>query len=234
MENKKTIVGIVILTILIIGLIAVVYLYSDFNTKQMSLLTQEANKILEANLIEDNIDLQIKTEKNYSKVEKNIKEYIVKIKNIYVEAEEMVSGINPNSIFSVQNMQDKNLEEIENIINDYKEKSQNLVEEYEELITEEKIRENLNKTEISVRETYYANLYYEVMLSDVMKKQYNKIEEEIKNKKGELYEKLNKIEKIKVFLEEHEESWQIKEDKIQFTNLNKMAEYYNLLNQFID
>ena len=134
MENKKTIVGIVILTMLIIGIIVVVYLYSDFNTKQMSLLTQEANKILEANLIEDNIDLQIKTEKNYSKVEKTIKEYIVKIKNIYVEAEEMVSGINPNSIFSVQNMQDKNLEEIENIINDYKEKSQSLIEEYEKLM----------------------------------------------------------------------------------------------------
>lgn len=234
MENKKNVVAIVILTVLIVALIAVVYLYSDFNAKQMELLTQQANKILEADLIEDNIDFEIKTEKDYAKVEKSIKEYMVKLKNIYVEAEEMVSKINPNSIFSVENMQDKNLDEVQNIINDYKEKSQNLIKEYEGLISENNIKENFDKIEIPVRKEYYSNLYSEVMLSDVMKKQYSKLEEEIKNEKGSLYEKLNKIEKIKIFLEENEDSWQIKENKIQFTNLNRMTEYYNLLNQVIE
>ena len=28
--------------------------------------------------------------------------------------------------------------------------------------------------------------------------------------------------------------WTLKDDKIQFTNLNRMTEYYNLLNQIID
>lgn len=234
MENKKTVVAIVILTVLIVALIAVAYLYSDFNAKQMELLTQQANKILEADLIEDNIDFEIKTEKDYAKVEKSIKEYMVKLKNIYVEAEEMVSKINPNSIFSVENMQDKNLDEVQNIINDYKEKSQNLIKEYEGLISENNIKENFDKIEIPIRKEYYSNLYSEVMLSDVMKKKYSKLEEEIKNEKGSLYEKLNKIEKIKIFLEENEDSWQIKENKIQFTNLNRMTEYYNLLNQVIE
>lgn len=234
MENKKTKIAIAILTILIIALIVVAYLYSQFSTKQMNLLTVEINKILQSDLIEDNIDLETKTEKNYAEVEDSIKEYLSDLKNIYVEMQDLVSGINPNSIFSTKNVQDKNLEEIDNIIKDYKEKSQNLIIEYEELISEEKIKENIENADISLQREYYKNMYNEVMLSDIMQNKYQELEEEIKNEKAALYEKLNKIEKIKVFLEQNENAWIIKDDKIQFTNLIRMTEYYNLINQVID
>ena len=233
MENKKTKIAIVIVIILIIALIVVSYFYYNTQTTQLNLLTQEANNILEANLDQYSIDFDIKTEKNYGEVEEAIKEYIFKLQNIYVEMEEMVSGINPNSIFSAQNMPDKNLEEIDNIINEFKEKSQNNIDEYKELVADENILENINNKNINSKKEYYIELYKEVMLSDAMKNQYNKLEEKIKNEKGRLYEKLNKIEKIKLFLQENEQSWTIKDDKIQFNNLNRMTEYYSLLNQII-
>ena len=72
------------------------------------------------------------------------------------------------------------------------------------------------------------------MLSQKMKNKFEDLDEEIKNEKARLYDKLNKIEKMKIFLKEHEDSWTLKDDKIQFTNLNRMTEYYNLLNQIID
>lgn len=234
MENKKTKIAIIIVILLIVGLIVVSYFYNDHNTKQLALLSEEANSILEADLTKNNIDFQIKTEKNYAKVEKAIKEHTSKITNIYREMEEMVSEINPNLIFSAQNVKDKKLDEVDNIINEYKEKSQNLILEYEELVSTEKIAENINKVDISIRKKYYTNLYNEIMFSEVMQKQYNKLGEQIKNEKGRLYDKLNKIQKIKEFLEKNESSWTIKDDKIQFTNLNKMTEYYNLVNQIID
>lgn len=234
MENKKTVVAIVILIILIIGLIIVSYFYNEFNTKQIGLLTQEANKILEEDLKEHSINFEIKTEKNYAEVEDSIKEYVSKLKNIYVEIEEMASGINPNIIFSVQNIPNKKLDEINNIINEYKEKSQELIAEYEELTTDEKIMKNINDANITIRKEYYTNLYNEVMLSETMKKQYVKLEEEIKNKKATLYEKLNKVQKMKEFLEKNEDSWTIEGDKIQFKNANRMIEYYNIFNQIVD
>ena len=234
MENKKTIIAIIILSVLIIGLAVVAYKYNDFNTNQISLLTQELNKILESNIAKDNIDFEIKTDRNYAIVEKSIKEYTLKLKNIYVEMNEMVEGINPNIIFTAENMQDKNLEEVQKITDEYKEKSQNFISEYESLVSEKKIIENINNQNISTRKDYYVELYNEVMLGDIMRNKYNSLEEKIKNEKGELYDKLNKIEKIKKFLEEHEDSWMIKDNKIQFTNLNRMTEYYNLLNQLID
>lgn len=234
MENKKTKVAIIIVILLIVGLIVVSYFYNNFNTKQVAVLSEEVNKILEADLMQDSIDFQIKTEKNYAKVEKAMKEHTSKLKNIYIEIEEMASEINPNLIFSAQNMENKSLDEIDNIINDYKEKSQNLISEYEKLISEEKITENIDKANISARKKYYTKLYNEIMFSEAMQNQYNKIDEQIKNEKSRLYDKLNKIQKIKEFFENNESSWTIKDNKIQFTNLNKMTEYYNLLNQIID
>ena len=234
MENKKTKAAIVIVILLIIALMVVSYFYNDFNSKQVTLLTQELNEILDADLKEDSINFDIKTEKNYAEVEKIIKEYISRLKNIYVEMEELVSGINPNIIFSTQNIPEKNLDEIDNIINEYKEKSQNLILEYETLTTEENIIKNIYDANITTRKDYYVELYNDVMLSQKMKNKFEDLDEEIKNEKARLYDKLNKIEKMKIFLKEHEDSWTLKDDKIQFTNLNRMTEYYNLLNQIID
>jgi len=234
MENKKTKIAIIILTILIALLIAVLYFYTDFSTKQLNLLTEEANKILEGNLKEDSVDLKIKTKKNYKKEEVEIKEYILKLKSIYVEMMEMINGINPDSIFSAQNMPQKKLDKVDEIIDNYKEKSKELIAEYDKLITEEKILEKINSTDFSERKDYYINLYKEIMLNEAMQNQYLELEEEIKNEKARLYEKLNKIEKIKAFLEEHEDAWIIKDGKVQITSSNLITEYYNLINQLLD
>lgn len=148
--------------------------------------------------------------------------------------EELNRGINPNNIFTAQNMQDNDLKEIEDIISEYKEKSQSCISELEKMLTEEKISENITKNNFSSRTEYYTELYNTVMLSDVMKKQYNSLEEKVKDEKSELYDKINKIDKIKEFLEKNKDAWTIKDDKIQFTNLNRMTEYYNLLNKLTD
>ena len=42
------------------------------------------------------------------------------------------------------------------------------------------------------------------------------------------------IEKINEFLKKNSDSWTIKDDKIQFTNLIRMTEYYNLLNKLAE
>ena len=234
MENKKVIVAIVIVVILIIGIVGGTFIFGNFNKEQTKLLTEESNKILQSDISKDNIDFDIKTQKNYAIVEKSIKEYISELKNIYVEMEELNNGINPNNIFTAQNMQDKDLKEIEDIISEYKEKRQSCISELEEMLTEEKISENITKNSFSSRKDYYTGLYNTVMLSDVMKKQYNLLEEKVKDEKSKLYDKVNKIDKIKEFLEKNKDAWTIKDDKIQFTNLNRMTEYYNLLNKLTD
>ena len=108
------------------------------------------------------------------------------------------------------------------------------IKELEELLTEEKIQENINKRDFSNRKDYYVELYNTIMSSNAMKKQYNSLEEKIKDEKSKLIDKVNQIDKISEFLKKNSDSWEIKDDKIQFTNLNRMTEYYSLLNKLID
>lgn len=151
MENKKVIVAIVIVVILIVGIVCGTFIFGNFNKEQTKLLTEESNKILQSDISKDNIDFDIKTQKNYAIVEKSIKEYVSELKNIYVEMEELNRGINPNNIFTAQNMQDNDLKEIEDIISEYKEKSQSCISELEKMLTEEKISENITKNNFSSR-----------------------------------------------------------------------------------
>ena len=234
MENKRVIISIIVIIIIIIGIVGGSYLFGGFSNKQTKLLTDETNKILQADITTENIDLDIKTSKNYAVVEKAIKEYVSELKNIYVEMDELNSGINPNNIFTADNIEDKDLSEIDDIINEYKEKSQDAVTKIESLLTEEKIAENINKRNISTRKDYYIELYNTIMTSDNMKKQYNTLEEKIKDEKSKLSEKLKQIDNISEFLKKNSDAWTIKDGKIQFTNLNRMTEYYGLLNKLTD
>ena len=72
------------------------------------------------------------------------------------------------------------------------------------------------------------------MFSDVMKTQYSNLESEIKTEKSKLTDKVKQIEKTNEFLKKNSDSWAIKNDKIQFTNLIRMTEYYNLLNKLVE
>lgn len=234
MENKRVIISIIVIIILIIGIVGGSYLFGGFSKKQTKLLTDETNKILQADITTENIDLDIKTSKNYAVVEKAVKEYVSELKNIYVEMDELNKGINPNNIFTADNIEDKDLSEIDDIINEYKEKSQDAVTKLESLLTEEKIAENINKRNISTRKDYYIELYNTIMTSDNMKKQYNTLEEKIKDEKSKLSEKLKQIDNISEFLKKNSDAWTIKDGKIQFTNLNRMTEYYGLLNKLTD
>lgn len=234
MENKKTIIGIIIVAILIIGLIIASYLYSDFSKQQLNLLTDETNTILKSDILTEGINLEIKSEKNYAIVEKAIKEYLLKLKNIYSNIDETYNQINPNDIFSAKNIEDKNFEEVDAILANYKEKGKNSISEYKELTKEENISKNIKDKNITSRTDYYIDLYNTVMLSDVMKEKYASIENEIERKKDELNNKIEKLGKIEDFLKENNKYWSIKDDKIQFNNVNKMTEYYNLLNKIED
>lgn len=151
MENKKMTIAIIILIILIIAIVGFNFAFSEFNNKQTNILTEETNKILQSDITKENIDFNIKTERNYAVVEKAIKEYISELKNIYKEISEIDENINPNNIFSAQNMHDKELKAIDEIITDYNDKIQETTDELEDLLKEDKIKENITKREISQR-----------------------------------------------------------------------------------
>ena len=234
MENKKTIIGIIIVVILIVALVVLSYFYYKFNTEQVSKLTEESNKLLQMDIATEEIDGEIKTEKNFAVVEKAMKEYLTKMQNIYKEIDDLCTNINPDSIFVAQNVEDKSFEKVETIINDYKEKANSLFEEYKELENEENIKKYIEEKSFSRNKDYYIELYNSVMLNDSMKGEYSVLEGKIEKIKDEITNKIKEIEEIQEFLVDNEKYWKISEDKIQFTNVSIMTQYYELLSQVVE
>lgn len=234
MENKKTIIGIVIVVILIITLVGVSYFYYKFNTEQVKKLTEESNILLQTDIASETINEEIKTEKDFAVVEKSMKEYLLKMQNIYKEIDDLCTNINPDNIFVAQNIENKDFEKVDTIINEYEEKADNLLQEYKELEKEENVKKFIEEKSFSRKKDYYIELYNSVMLNDTMKEEYSLLESKIEKKKDEISNKLDEIEEIKEFLEENEKYWKINDDKIQFTNVSIMTQYYELLSQLIE
>ena len=68
----------------------------------------------------------------------------------------------------------------------------------------------------------------------MMKEKYTLLNEKVKDEKSKLSEKLKQVDNISEFLKKNSDAWTIKDGKIQFTNLNRMTEYYGLLNKLTD
>ena len=233
MENRKTIIGIIIVIVLIIALVVVSYLYSEFSNKQLNILKEETNTILQSNIVTDEINSEIKADKNFGIVEKAIKEYTSEIRNKYIEINKIDSELNPNEIFSAEKLQDSNMDDINKIIDEYKNQTQKISLECKEQIEEENIIKNIESQNIKQRKNYYEDLYKTIMLSETMKKQYETITSEIDKKEQQIYNKLEKLKNIENYLKNNKEFWTIKDNKVQFSNINKMTEYYNLVNELL-
>ena len=169
MENKKTIIGIIIVIVLIIALVVVSYLYSEFSNKQLNILKEETNTILQSNIVTDEINSEIKADKNFGVIEKAIKEYTSEIRNRYIEINKIDSELNPNEIFSAEKLQDSNMDDINKIIAEYKNQTQKISLECKEQIKEENIIKNIESQNIKQRKTYYEDLYKTIMLRIKMK-----------------------------------------------------------------
>lgn len=234
MENKKTIIGIIIVVILIVALVVLSYFYYKFNTEQVNKLTEESNILLQLDIASEEINQEIKTEKDFAIVEKAMKKYLVKMQNIYKEIDEISTTIDPNEIFNAQNVENKEFSKIDDIINDYKEKANSLLQQYKDIENEDNIKKFIEDKNFSRRKDYYINLYNSVMLNDVMKEEYTLLENKIEKKKDEILNKLAEIEDIEEFLDENQKYWKITDNKIQFTNVSIMTQYYELLSKILE
>ena len=231
MKNKKSIIIMIIIIVLILAVISGIFMYNKFQQQELKQLTEEANKLLQQDLINDEIDNQIKTNKNYAIVEKTIKEYLTNIKNTYLEIEKLNSALDADKIFSASNVEDKKFKNIGKLVEEDKQKGKENLEKCKDMIKEENIIEAINSQEISLNKEYYIEIYKTIMLSDSMKNQYEKIEQKVEKSKDKLYDNLTIISNTQKYLESNSKYWSTKDGKLFFQNTSVMTGYYNLRNE---
>ena len=231
MKNKKVIITMIIIIVLILALISGIFMYNNFQQQELRQLTEEANKLLQQDLINDEIDNEIKTNKNYAIVEKTIKEYLTNIKNTYLEIEQLNSTLDADEIFSASNVENKKFKNVDKLVEENKQKGKENLEKCKNLITEENIIEAIDSQKFSSNKEYYIEVYKTIMLSDSMKKQYEKLEQKVEKSKDKLYNNLTIISNTKKYLENNSKYWSVKDEKLFFQDINIMTGYYNLRNE---
>ena len=231
MKNKKVIIIMIIIIVLILAVISGIFMYNKFQQQELKQLTEEANKLLQQDLINDEIDNEIKTNKNYAIVEKTIKEYLTNIKNTYLEIEKLNSALDADKIFSASNVEDKKFKNIGKLVEEDKQKGKENLEKCKDMIKEENIIEAINSQEFSLKKEYYIEIYKTIMLSDSMKNQYEKIEQKVEKSKDKLYDNLTIISNTQKYLESNSKYWSTKDGKLFFQDINIMTGYYNLRNE---
>lgn len=231
MKNKKSIIIMIIIIVLILAVISGIFMYNKFQQQELKQLTEEANKLLQQDLINDEIDNEIKTNKNYAIVEKTIKEYLTNIKNTYLEIEQLNSALDADEVFSASNVEDKVFKNVDNLIEEDKQKGKENLEKCKDMIKEENIIEAINSQEFSLKKEYYIEIYKTIMLSDSMKNQYEKIEQKVEKSKDKLYDNLTIISNTQKYLESNSKYWSTKDGKLFFQDINIMTGYYNLRNE---
>lgn len=227
MGNKRLIFAIIVVIALIAGLIGG-YVYIQNNTIQASELQKEITSVIEKDLLNEDVNMIIKTKGNYGKVEKTVKEYLNNVKSLNLQAQNFCGDSEITSILSAENLEaDENLTVVSQKVEEYKATLATLKTNTENITSQVAILEAIENT--GVKENY-IDVYKNIMENEGLQTKLTNAQTKIKNELDEAEKRLEGLEKVVTFLKENSKYWEVNEGKLQFTNVNKLTQYYQLLN----
>ena len=228
---KKLIFAILIVIAAIAGLIYG-FMYLTNSSAQESVLKEELEKVAQIDITEEDIDMNIKTSGKYALVEETIKNYLNEARSIYKNVENYCNSESVSNIISVKNIEqdEEKLSSVKLSLKEYKTNLSKEVTRFEELLYEQNIIAAIREKNLS---DYYNEIYKSVMLNETIQDNLDFAKDKIKKAKDKSLEKLKDLDDVITFLEKNKKFWEIKDDKIQFTNIQKLTEYYDLLNEAI-
>ena len=228
MGTKRLVFAIIVVILLIAGVIGGYY-YILNGSRQATVLQEEMAKVIEKDLLDEEIDMQIKSLGNYGKVETAVKEYLNDVRNTFYSMQTFCNAEQVEQILSATNIE-QDSEELSVVKTKVDEKKQEL----EDLINKtQNIRDNdtiLKALEGKNIKENYIDVFKNIMQDEAVQTKLLAVEEKTKDEYEEAEQRLEGIEDAVEFLEKNTKYWEVNEGKIQFTNTNKLAEYLEVLN----
>lgn len=229
MGNKRLIIAIIIVILLIAGIIGG-YFYLQNSTKQAQILQEESKKLAETDLTEEEIDMQIKTSGKYAIVEETMKNYLNDVRDTYLEIKDYCDDEAIAEILSPENIEadaeeltvvKQKVDEHASKLDEYKNKMNTLVEE-------DNIMQAIESKDLR---NYYIDIYKNVMMNEATQANLTTAKTAADEAQEEAWQKIDGLEDVVEFLADNTKYWEVSEGRIQFTNVNKLTEYYSLLNK---
>ena len=228
MGNKKLIIAIIVVVLLIAGIVGG-YLYLQNGSKQAEILQEEAKKIAETDILKDEIDMQIKAGGQYGKVEETVKNYLNDVRNTYLEVKSYCNDEEISKILSAENIKQdsKELSVVNEKIDNLSQKLEDIKAKTEKIADENNILDAIKEKNLK---SNYVDVYKNIMLNETIQAKLTQAKQEIEQEIEQAWKKIENLEQTVNFLKDNAKYWNLNGDKIQFTNVNKLAEYYELLN----
>lgn len=228
MGNGKLIVAIIIVLFLIGGLVGG-FLFMQNNSKQASILQEEMTKLAESDFLNEEIDITIKSSGDYGKVEEAVKDYLNDVKKSYNDLKNFGNDEDISLILSSENISAdaKKLTVVEQKVDEYKKKLEQLTAKIKDITDEQTIEKYIEDKDVK---SNYVDVYKNIMLNEAVQTKLKSVQQKAENEELKAEEKLEGIEKVVKFLKTNEKYWEVNDGKLQFNNVNKLGEYYQLLN----
>ena len=223
-QNKKA-TG-VIVAVVVIAVIAVVGFFG-FNAykdvSQKNLLKEELTTLSKKTLGKDDFNTEIKTSGDYAKVEKTIKEYL----NRYSSAIKAITDESAK-IANIQGAVEKDkLEGRKSEVQEIKTNVESNVNTLIEMSSEEAIKKEIEKEGLSAK---YVDIYNEVMIGSLSNK-LEKEKESMSKAKDKVLELFDKLIETYDYLLQHQDSWNLENNQLVFTNNTHLREYNKLVQE---
>ena len=232
-KSKKKVVITIVLIIVIILLVAGGFIF--YHGNQTGKLIAEVNKMSEVqmmnedgSLVENPIDMEIKTTGSYAVVEKTFKDYM---NEIITDTQELANTLDEDKIMnlvSIENLKEdgpdftKSKEEIATM----KESISSYVTNMENVANEESLLARIEDKDVG---EYYKELYRQLATDEESGASLKVAIEELKTNEEELVQGLDDLNSILNFLSENKNEWQIEENQIVFTTQSAYEEYSELM-----
>lgn len=229
LKNKKKL-AIVILVVVIVVAILGVALYNDqFEKKQLQILSSEAEKLNSLNLETDEIDMEIKSKGKYAVVEQTMKDYLNETKTTCTELVDLCSNSDLDKLLSADNIEADGPEftATKEKLNTFRTQVNEYIEKCNNLINEDNINNAINDKNVGEK---FEQIYKDLMIDEASKASLNKTKTSLNSSAEQINKSLDKMNNILNFLSDNKDSWELKNGKIQFTNISKLTEYYKVVN----
>lgn len=191
-------------------------------------LRKEVNTLSKLDVTKDRYNRKIKSRGNYAIVEKAIKEYLDNYAVNLQEVLEITNDEQLTTLLSYDNYSSdgpefkKSLEYITVTRNDFNKKMDRLIDN----LDEEKIASYIQKW---TTDSYYVNLYQELMLDNTMRDDFNRTKDLLVKKKTTVNNILNVSEEVLKFLVLNKDSWTVEGGEIKFLTADLYGTYNSLI-----
>ena len=223
LKRKLIIAGGVILSLIII--VGAIFLVRELNAEKI--LKEEVNKITNLDFTTDEIDMHIKTTKDYAVVEKTIKEFWNEYHTLAREIIELTNNDKLKNILSIENyeLDGKEFVSTKEYITSTQEKIEENIQKIIELTSKESILNAIQGKGLSER---YIELYNELMVDYDIEDDIAETVKELEDLQTHVDSVFAYYNKVIDFLVKNQNNWTINNEKLEFTS-ESLANQYNEL-----